>query len=179
MGTHRLVPHPETPPSGVRSVQVRWTEFTDGRLMLRYQVDGKDALHVPDYAGRGRADELWRTTCFELFLQDVQGPGYREYNFSPSGRWAAYGFAARREGMAPVEVDPQPEISSASGEYLFVQTVVLFSPPLEATRAAGLSAVIAERDGTKSYWALAHATDEPDFHHPACFALPLGAPATR
>ena len=39
-----------------------------------------------------------------------------------------------------------------------------------------LSAVIEELDGTKSYWALAHPPGKPDFHHPDCFALTLGAP---
>ena len=40
----------------------------------------------------------------------------------------------------------------------------------------GLSAIIEETDGTKSYWALAHPPgEEPDFHDPACFALELAA----
>jgi hypothetical protein len=34
----------------------------------------------------------------------------------------------------------------------------------------GLSAVLEEQDGTKSYWALAHPPGgKPDFHHPDCF----------
>ena len=37
----------------------------------------------------------------------------------------------------------------------------------------GLSAVIEEVDGTKSYWALAHGAGPPDFHNPACFAYHL------
>ena len=42
----------------------------------------------------------------------------------------------------------------------------------------GLSAVIEEQgpDDThvKSYWALAHFADKPDFHHPGAFTLELG-----
>ena len=34
-------------------------------------------------------------------------------------------------------------------------------------------AVLEEKDGTKSYWALAHAADKPDFHHPDCFVAKL------
>ena len=38
----------------------------------------------------------------------------------------------------------------------------------------GLSAILEEQDGTKSYWALAHPEgDKPDFHDPACFAAHL------
>jgi hypothetical protein len=38
----------------------------------------------------------------------------------------------------------------------------------------GLSAIIEETDGTKSYWALAHPEgDKPDFHDAACFTAHL------
>ena len=37
----------------------------------------------------------------------------------------------------------------------------------------GLSAVIEDTSGGKSYWALAHPPGKPDFHHADCFALEL------
>ncbi|QLQ12045.1 MAG: hypothetical protein HZY74_00360 [Brevundimonas sp.] len=37
----------------------------------------------------------------------------------------------------------------------------------------GLTAVIEDTDGTISYWALAHPSDKPDFHHPDSFVLEL------
>ena len=37
----------------------------------------------------------------------------------------------------------------------------------------GLSAVLEEQDGTKSYWALAHLNEQPDFHDPGCFVARL------
>jgi hypothetical protein len=36
-----------------------------------------------------------------------------------------------------------------------------------------LSAVLAAATGEKSYWALVHSGDKPDFHHPAGFRLEL------
>jgi len=36
-----------------------------------------------------------------------------------------------------------------------------------------LSVVLEETDGTKSYWALAHCSDKPDFHAPDCFVARL------
>ena len=47
-----------------------------------------------------RTDELWRSTCFELFLRFDDDERYVEFNFSPSTRWAAYAFDGYREGMA-------------------------------------------------------------------------------
>jgi len=37
----------------------------------------------------------------------------------------------------------------------------------------GLSAVLEEASGRTSYWALAHSTAKPDFHHADCFACEL------
>jgi hypothetical protein len=33
--------------------------------------------------------------------------------------------------------------------------------------------VLEETGGTKSYWALSHVQDKPDFHDPGCFAARL------
>jgi hypothetical protein len=44
----------------------------------------------------------------------------------------------------------------------------------DAIWALGLSAILEEKGGTKSYWALAHPSgDKPDFHAPDCFAASL------
>ena len=174
-----LVPHPDHPPANVHGVDVRWFEPGDGTVILRWQIKNVEALRLPPFAGKGRADELWRTTCCELFLKDETGGGYAEFNFSPSGRWAAYRFSDYREGMAEADAAIQPEVTANGGEYLFVLTAVLDLALLAGCGGAGLSAVIEEQDGTLSYWALAHPPGRPDFHHPACFTMPLAAAEER
>ena len=47
--------------------------------------------------------------------------------------------------------------------------------PNDAAWRLGLSAVIEETSGRKSYWALAHPPGKADFHHSDCFALELPA----
>ncbi len=175
MGTYHLTAHHDAPPSGVRSVDVRWVETAEGRLMLRWQVAGCEQLVLPAFAGKGRAEGLWQTTCFELYVMAEGGLAYDEYNFSPSERWAAYRFDDYRAGMRDLAMATAPTISGASGEKLYVLTVTLDAIPRGRVRV-GLSAVIEEDDGAKSYWALAHPPGKPDFHHPTCFALTLPAP---
>jgi hypothetical protein len=51
------------------------------------------------------------------------------------------------------------------------------SLPGAAVWRLGLSAVIEETSGRKSYWALAHPKGKPDFHHADCFTLELAAPS--
>lgn len=170
-----LVPHPDHPPRGIKGIDVRWLETRKGVFVLRWVIQGVEALAVPGFAGKGRGDDLWQTTCGELFLKDRDGPGYREFNFSPSERWAAYRFENYREGRTDEDIPP-PEVSSEGGQFLFVLTALLDPALLAGSELAGISAVIEEKDGTKSFWAITHAPGAPDFHNPACFALPLAAP---
>ena len=175
LGTHRLVAHPDFPPRSVRGLEVQWVE-TGHALRLRYRVDGHDALVIPPFAGRGRADELWRTTCFELYLQPAGEPGYVEFNFSPSQRWAAYDFEDYRAGMRERPLSAEPVGEAVSGERLLVQDVLLDTAALPPKPwSVGLSAILEEEDGTISYWALAHPAGRPDFHHPDCLTLEDGA----
>lgn len=154
---------------------MRWVDLADGRTMLRYRVDGCTRLIIPEYFGNGRADNLWETTCFELFLGN-EGPAYFEFNFSPSGRWAAYGFPQIRDGRQDVELSVQPDIKAEMGDETFVLTAFLASNDLRGTTKAGVSVVIEEEGGNLSYWALDHAGEKPDFHDPSCFAARFGSP---
>jgi hypothetical protein len=175
MQTHQLTAHPNFAPGAVKSVNVRWAELPDGRLMLRYMVAGCSELVLPAYRGRGRGTELWKATCFELFLYDGQGR-YREFNFSPSGQWAAYQFSGYRNLTGTIEPRRTPEIKHEAGESLFVQTVFIDRRELDGAERAAIAAVIQEKGGRPSYWALAHAALKPDFHDPSCFRVPLVAP---
>jgi hypothetical protein len=142
----------------------------DGRVVT-FDLRGRIGdLAIPQPAARERTDALWRHTCFEMFVAG-EGEGYREYNFSPSGEWAAYSFTSYREGMAPLDVRP-PLIETAISEDRLVVRATLQTPGRGCCRI-GLSAVIEEKNGTISYWALNHPPGAPDFHHEDCFALDL------
>lgn len=180
MQTHALIAHPAHAPHGVSSVEARIIGADDNWLRLRWRIEGAHGLVVPPFAGKGRADELWKTTCFELFVMPGSGPAYAEFNLSPSERWAAYDFAAYRDGMAerPVDREPQTMIRQGSRFAIFDASIPLTALPAGECRM-NLAAVIEEEGGALSYWALAHAGDKPDFHDPACFAATLPAADRR
>ncbi len=120
-----------------------------------------------------RADGLWERTCFEVFLRPSNGPSYVEFNFSPSGEWAAYSFDGYRRGMRNADVDT-PAIVSTDWNNRFELSARIALPKWARNQwAANFSAVIDGRDGTKSYWALAHPAGAPDFHDPSCFVARL------
>ncbi|MBC9031962.1 DOMON-like domain-containing protein [Sphingomonas sp. JC676] len=157
-------------------VEITATDWRDA--LIEYVVHDADMLVVPEPATPTRADGLWQTTCFELFVRPEGAEGYFEFNFSPSSQWAAYSFAAHRTGRQNLEVSVEPHIGAVRTEAGFkLEVDVDFSELANRICTANLTAVIEEADGTKSYWALAHPPGEPNFHDPACFTLEL--PAAR
>jgi predicted GIY-YIG superfamily endonuclease len=148
-------------------------------LNLSYVVCARiDKLVLPKVALPARTDGLWQTTCFEVFIRLAEDKSYIEFNASPSSQWAAYRFDDYRAGMAKLPIETAPEIGNDASESHFALEVTYDLLPEWAGQPLelGLSAVIEESDGTKSYWALAHPPGAPDFHHGDCFALQLAAP---
>jgi hypothetical protein len=175
-----LQPHPAHPPRSIERVAARILGADENWLRLRWRIDGAQSLVVPDFSGKGRADGLWQATCFELFLRPGEGSEYCEFNLSPSERWAAYDFTGYRQAMSerPVEREPNTTMRRGSTFAIFDAAIPLSALPAEECRM-NLAAVLEEQDGAKSYWALAHPAEKPDFHDPACFTATLPAPPAR
>ena len=112
-----------------------------------------------------------------MSLMPKRGEAYCEFNLSPSERWAAYDFSGYRSGMAerPVDREPLGTMRLGSSFAIFDAAIPLTALP-ESECRMNLAAVIEEQGGAKSYWALAHPADKPDFHDPACFTATLPAP---
>ena len=183
METLHLIAHPAFPPARVHAITARVVSLDANWCVLRWKVDGAASLVVPGFAGQGRQDGLWQTTCFELFAipeaLHLNGGsfGYSEFNFAPSERWAAYDFTGYRTGMAERTVTRPPVITPRRGGDVLICDVAIPTeslPPLPWHY--GLTAVLEEAGGVKSYWAIAHAREQPDFHDAACLGAWLAAP---
>ena len=163
--------HPESEEAAVTGVAVEVVRERSGTLRLRYAVSGGEAVLMPPERPAARTDELWRHTCFEAFVQAHEG--YYEFNLSPSTEWAAYRFSGYREGMTPAELS-QPVIEpSGNGLHAVLDLSLLPGLSIEEPWRVGLSAIVEDSSGAKSYWALAHAPGKPDFHSPHAFSLEL------
>ena len=149
-----------------------------GDLKVTYALEAElPRLRIPARTRSRIGDKLWQHTCFELFIARHM-PAYHEFNFSPSGEWAAYAFSRYREGadLGDDALDPLVTVRAGAQRLELDATVQLgrLSPPHAAARLSlALSAVIEDADGGLSYWALRHPPGKPDFHHPEAFALAL------
>lgn len=169
-----LILHPDCPRGPVASIEVDIRVEQDG-LKLDYRLIGDiAALSMPLTLPESRAsDPLWEHSCFEAFIGPPGSDIYTELNFASWGGWAAYGFTSYRSGMGLITgVDLQ--VRTEAGADFFHLSATLPGKGDQPQRL-GLSAVIEDQVGAKSYWALAHPPGRPDFHHPTCFALELPA----
>ena len=173
-----LACYPETPSQAIQGIGAVAGTARGEILTLTFTLEGHmSALRIPEPRSSRRVDGLWRHTCFEVFILAEDGPGYREFNFSPSGEWAVYAFRGYREG-GELDVEPAPGIAvQRKGDRLelYAQIRADILPPGRPLRLA-LSAVVEDADGTLSYWALRHLPGKPDFHHTDAFALQLVQP---
>lgn len=173
--------HPAAACSAVASIEAD-ALCADGSLRLSWRLEGDIALlRMPAVVSPAVAGGLWRHTCFEAFIAPARAPGYWEFNFSPSGEWAAYGFSGYRSGMSTLGLPAAPEARWQTGAHHLALDVALRAEALPAGMAAGvlrvgLAAVVEEQSGTITHWALAHPDGKPDFHRPAGFAFQLAMP---
>jgi hypothetical protein len=164
-----LVRHPATPAGAIHTIDAE-LQRTPGGAVATFRVSGDIArLVLPAAAPPERADGLWNTTCFELFVAG-EGEAYREFNFSPSTRWAAYDFAGYRTPTGNSAADVAIECSCDTKQLRLTADIACDLPN---PARIGLSAVIEEDDGALRYWAAAFAPGQPDFHAEAMRALLL------
>ena len=179
----RLAPHAETRQDAVRQVDARVRRGGDGTLALTFGLAGDlSRLRIPRAGERRRGRDLWRHTCFEVFVARDGDTAYHEFNVSPSCEWAVYAFRSYRDG-GPLDDDrmaPSIVVRREGGRLELDALVALdrlsSSHRHDALRLA-LSAVLEADDGMLSYWALHHPPGSPDFHHAEGFVLRLEGPA--
>ncbi|MCR9270195.1 MAG: DOMON-like domain-containing protein [Hyphomonadaceae bacterium] len=170
-----LVAHPAHPSAGIERLSVSLMRAEDG-LCLTYRVDGLiETLRLPTREPGGRRDQLWQHTCFELFVRDTASDQYFEFNFSPGGDWAAYAFDHYRQGGRNLNCTPPKIETIQTDARLTVSVSQLEWPPEIVTepRQFGPTAILETKSGSRSYWALDHLGEAPDFHRSETFQLSL------
>ena len=178
MVNQRLTCHTDTVTTAVWIVDVNIRPQPQGDLSLSYKLTGDLAkIRIPAPQPSIAKDGLWEHTCFEAFIAVEGESGYHEFNFSPSGQWAAYSFSDYR-ARSPWTASQRPAIRFVqSDRHLLLEAVIalgdlprnMADKPLQL----GLAAVIEASDGSCSYWALHHPEDRPDFHDRGGFILSL------
>jgi hypothetical protein len=176
MVNKRLTCHSDTVSTAVQTMQVKVESQPQGALHLSYELTDELAqVRIPEPKPPDAVDGLWEHTCFEVFVAVEGKTSYREFNFSPSGQWAAYAFSDYRvHGEWTVSQAPAIRLTQTNGHLLLEAVIAAADLPQNIAGKPlqlGLAAVIEANDGSRSYWALHHPEARPDFHHSAGFIL--------
>lgn len=162
--------HPATSCPALRGIRVSIERKAD-LVHVAYLLEGEiERLRIPPPRPARVAQRLWQHTCGEIFIARALAPGYREFNLSPSGEWAAYAFERYRGRALLLDVSPEIILRREPGRLELAASIPLGG---NDKLRIGLAAVIEDESGALSYWALRHAAGKPDFHHPDAFALEL------
>lgn len=145
---------------------------------INYELTGPLAsLRIPSpTTTTERRDKLWQKTCFEMFWKTPEDSNYWELNLSPTGHWNVYAFNDYRKGMQQEKkICGITMASHRTPVQLTIDLTIELSPllPHVTLLDLGINAILEHDDQTKSFWALAHGTDKPDFHQQKYFPICL------
>jgi hypothetical protein len=136
---------------------------------------GEEAILWPAPGGEPRRrDGLWQHTCLEWFVGQPHQQAYWEFNLSPNGDWNVYALDGYRRGLRP---DPRygdlPMQAGIEERGRSFRVTAPLPAPLAAAPSLELAvtAVLEQRSGAISYWALHHGGAEADFHRRDGFLL--------
>jgi hypothetical protein len=173
-----LTCHPAALCDALRRIDARVRLAHDGALSFAFAAMGDAAsVRMPARVEPRQVDGLWEHTCFEAFIR-ARGTAYYELNWSPSSEWAVYRFDDYRAGRVPCEIERPPTIELNARAFGFELNAVLSISEMPeligcSKLEIALAAVIENTERRLSYWAIAHPSSTPDFHHPQGFVLEL------
>jgi hypothetical protein len=148
------------------------------KIAIRYEVTGelKEIAISPTSNATARKHQLWEETCFEFFLGIKNSEQYWEFNLSPAGDWNVYRFERYRQGMEEeVDFKTLPFTFENQADSLKLALDVDLDKIIaeEQLIDVAITAVIKQKNGEVSYWALTHQGTEADFHLRESFIIEL------
>ena len=147
-------------------------------IQINYQILGNvgNVLFPQTSATPRRKNQLWETTCFELFIAESQNSAYWEYNLSPSKDWAVLRFTDYRENktddFAISNIDIVTKIDNTR-HFQLNSSLPLPDNLIGHDLCVGISAVIQDNSDNIYYYALRHCNQQPDFHDRNSFSITL------
>jgi len=153
-------------------------KVTRESIGLIFRVKGDiEAYLFPEEKQTLRADELWKATCFELFLAHEDGEEYFELNISPSLAWNFYKLKSYRATLQPFLFSAIPTITTQKSKNCYTLTFNLTQEELDfrAFKRYNLATILLTKEQKQTFWALNPLSEKTDFHDKGSFMSRLNA----
>ena len=147
-------------------------------IQVHYQVTGDlNSVVIPQRTNPPvRRDELWTTTCLEMFIGDKELSPYWEFNLSPNSDWNIYKLSDYRSNLKPdIEYQDLDSVINNTVDHFELKLVCPLPRDLQKSQTieVAICAVIQFKQGPITYWGLNHGGVEADFHRRDGFVLGL------
>ncbi len=142
-------------------------------LSIEFHLSGQmNKINCPPPQGvQQRLDQLWKHTCFEAFFSWDDNIFYWELNVSPTGDWNLYYFDDYRSGqMSEKRIENIPfklnefNLNSYKNRIIIDLSKIIPETKVAQELQLSLTAVLENKDLSKTYWATDHLGEKPDFH---------------
>ena len=113
-----------------------------------------------------RVDELWKATCFEIFIKNPNGKAYWELNIAPNGSWNFYRFSDYKKDMQEeLRVLPPKVLFIREGDEVALSFKLDFTEVLfEKNINFNLALILLDVEGERHFFTLNPKEGLADFH---------------
>ena len=111
-----------------------------------------------------RANELWKATCFELFLANSKKEVYYELNFSSSLAWNFYYLESYRADVVEVTNVFSPQIEVHTTNNSFKTSIELEFENIEEFDLCNVACIVLNKNKERTFWSMKHQNSVADFH---------------
>jgi hypothetical protein len=137
-------------------------------ITLYFELIGTvNEYHFKNPSKQQRADNLWKNTCFELFIANTHNNAYWEINISPSTQWNIYHFSDYKEGMKKEKNITQPIIKTTqkNNYYSLSFTSTFTQDVLNQELQINLAVILLDLDGVRHFYSIFKNSGNVDFHN--------------
>lgn len=141
--------------------------LTLSKMELSFEILGAIDAYIFDSIQSSKCtDELWRRSCFELFIALPDSREYWELNIASSGAWNLYHLEDYRSGVTEVFLKSEPEIciDPTPNRYRLSAVLDITELLLTPSVAVNVAAILLTQNQERTFWAVNHPLPQPDFH---------------
>ena len=153
------------------SIESTLTLYQD-RISLHFKISGAlTNYQFPKKEKLKRANELWKATCFELFLANSKTQSYYEINISPTLHWNIYYLDTYRAEPKEVIVSSEPliKIREDKQSYEIDFELKCEALDLEEFDQYNLAVILLNVENERKFWVVNPVGESPDFHNRGSF----------
>ena len=135
-------------------------------IEISFIISGALSEYIfPQKSEKKRVNELWKSTCFELFLVNSKKEAYYELNFSSSLAWNFYRLSGYRADIKEVQHISTPQIKVYKNDNEFKIVLEMEVENLEEFDSCNVACILLKNNHERTFWSLHHHLDKADFHH--------------